>query len=197
LPEEREVSFDPDVMMMATYHRESDGYRVAVKGAPKSILDVCTAVAESSDVHEDFDQEKRRRWEKWADDLALEGLRVLGVAEKQAESPEEEPYEDLVLLGLVGLLDPPREDVEDALEACRAAGIEVVMVTGDSPSTATAIAGKTGLAPERAQEAAAMPGGDVKEPEEATRKERQRYLDESVFARVSPEQKLNLLSVYQ
>lgn len=197
MPEEREVPFDPEVMMMATYHRDGDGYRVAVKGAPRSILGACTAVAGSGGAHEDFDEDKRRTWKELADDLALEGLRVLGVAEKQVQSPNEEPYENLVLLGLAGLLDPPREDVEDALEACRAAGIEVVMVTGDSPPTASAIAGKTGLVPDEPEEASALAGGEIKDPEDVTRKDRKRYLDESVFARVSPEQKLNLLSLYQ
>jgi len=198
----REVSFNSDVMMMATYHEAEGGVLVAVKGAPTPVLEACDRVAtrESDDRagEEPLTDEARREWEERAERLASEGLRVLAIADKHVDSEDDEPYEGLRLLGLVGLLDPPRDEVREAITRCRAAGVKVVMVTGDQPETARAIAEAVGIVgDEEDSEAVVSHGRDLEHPDEAGDEARDRMLESVIFARVSPEQKLNLVGVYQ
>lgn len=195
-PEQREVAFDPDVMMMATYHQSSDGCNVMVKGAPGSVLESCTMIAESEEENREFTDDDRTHWQKRCDELAGEGLRILAFADKHVKSKDEEPYEALRFVGLVGLFDPPREDVREAIDECERAGIRVVMVTGDQPRTAEAIAGKTGFG-EADDELAVMHGGEADDPDEVDDEAREKIRATDVFARVSPEQKLNLIQLYQ
>lgn len=143
-PELREESFDADQMMMATFHRGESEVEMAVKGAPGRVLEVCDRVAAvDKDTLEDapLDDDQRRRWTE----RAGQGLRMLAVADKMAVDETEQPYEKLRFLGLVGLLDPPCADVRATIEECRMAGIRVIMVTGDQPATAAAIAVETGM----------------------------------------------------
>jgi Ca2+-transporting ATPase len=196
LPEVREVSFDPEVMMMATFHREDEGFRVAVKGAPDAVIRASSSVAESADreqigVRELVDEE-REGWRQSNRELARDGFRVMAVADRQAADEREEPYHQLRLLGLVGLLDPPREGVRDAIGRCRDAGIRVVMVTGDQPDTARAIAADIGLIDDGDEEA--ISGRELGDLDGATA---ERVASSSVFARVSPEQKLRLVELFQ
>ncbi|WP_372894047.1 cation-translocating P-type ATPase [Rhodosalinus sp.] len=193
-PEEREESFDADTKMMATFHRAGSGFRVAVKGAPEAVLEVTTQIATDDGDARALSEDARAGWVERVEALAERGLRVLAIAERQADSPESAPYSDLTLLGLVGLIDPPRDDAPDAVERCRNAGIRVIMVTGDQPVTATAIARKVGLADEpRAMIGRNLPhmGADTAEGDHAALR------DHHVFARVSPEQKLDLIRLWQ
>ncbi|HEY4572369.1 MAG TPA: HAD-IC family P-type ATPase, partial [Thermoanaerobaculia bacterium] len=135
-PREREEAFDPATHMMATFHRAPEGdFRVAVKGAPEAVL----AVSGLAD-------EDRRQWLGRNQELAGQGFRILGLAERTAVAVDEFPYADLIWRGLAVLEDPPRADARPAVEACRRAGIRVVMVTGDQPPTAAAVARSVGLA---------------------------------------------------
>jgi Ca2+-transporting ATPase len=197
-PEEREVSFDADLMMMATYHghRDDGGVEVAVKGAPARVLEACDAIA-GDDLNGDrpLHEETRRSLIKRSEELASEGLRLLAVADKFANSPAAEPYENLRFLGLVGLLDPPRETVRQAIEECQAAGIRVIMVTGDQAATAAAIARQTGVTKEN--EPKVMHGGDLTDPDEMAEEQRRAIAATDIFARVSPEQKLHLIKLLQ
>ncbi len=127
--------------------------------------------------------------------MAGDGLRVLAVAEKTAGDVSEKPYEGLSLLGLVGLYDPPRESIPDAIAACRHAGIGVVMVTGDQPATAANIAHAIGIVEDK--QPRVLRGRDLGHVAEADAARREEILKTSVFARVSPEQKLALVDVYQ
>jgi len=193
-PEEREESFDADTKMMATFHRADGGHRVAVKGAPEAVLAVSTHVAADRGAAEALSDETRKDWEDRVVKLAAEGYRVLAFAERHADSAEADPYEGLTLLGLVGLEDPPRSDVPDAIERCRRAGIRVIMVTGDQPVTAVAIAEQVGLA-EKAQ---ATVGRDLpKLGDGADADAHESLRGNHVFARVSPEQKLDLIRLWQ
>ena len=117
-PEEREVSFDADTKMMATFHAQDGGFRIAVKGAPEAVLEVATQVA-TEDGAEALSDAARKDWEARVETLAAEGYRMLAFAERQSDNAEADPYEGLTLLGLVGLEDPPRDDVPDAIERCR------------------------------------------------------------------------------
>jgi len=107
LPEVREESFDPKVMMMATFHRSGDGFEVAVKGAPAAVIGACSKEATSGGERE-LDEETRKQWLERNRVLAGDGLRVLAVADRRGDDDAEEPYRDLRLIGLVGLIDPPR-----------------------------------------------------------------------------------------
>ena len=119
---------------------------------------------------------------------------MLAFAERQSEGSDADPYEDMTLLGLVALEDPPRDDVPDAIEQCRKAGVRVIMVTGDQPATATAIARQVGLADApRAVVGRNLPHTDGEAGEVAHESLR----DTHVFARVSPEQKLDLIRLWQ
>jgi len=195
-PEQHEVAFNPDTMMMATYHRSGDGCDVMVKGADGAVLASCTTITGSDGQTREFTNKDRAKWQERCDDLAGEGLRILAFADKHADSTEEEPYEALRFVGLVGLLDPPREDVRDAIDECERAGIRVIMVTGDQPRTAEAVARKAGIG-EPDEELVIMQGGDLKDPDELDDETREKIHATNVFARVSPEQKLNIIQHYQ
>ncbi len=206
MPEVREVSFDPDVMMMATYHRAGgDALRVAVKGAPQAVLERCASIVRAEGEgegdalpHEALSDHAREEWGRRTEDLADEGLRVLAFAERHVQDEGYEPYEELTLLGLVGLLDPPRADVREAIDTCQEAGITVVMVTGDQAGTARAIAEAVGIVgDEDDPEARVMHGRDLRRLRDGDDEARERALRSNIFARVSPEQKLDLVSTYQ
>ena len=195
MPEEREVAFDADLMMMATYHQVREGLTVAVKGAPEAVLQVCNSWAQDEKEPSAMDEGIRRKWVDHADELAEQGLRVLAFADKSVNSVQEDPYSDLRFLGLCGLLDPPRKDVRQAVDECRAAGIRVVMVTGDTPATAAAIAEQTGIVDKEGSQV--LHGKDLKDPDQMSEQQRQHVAGTRVFARVSPEQKLHLIKLMQ
>ncbi len=189
-PEEREVAFDPEVMMMATYHALDTGYWVVVKGAPEAVLEVSQRIQQNDDTRP-LSQEDRKTWQQRNDDAAQAGLRVLALAEKSVASVDAAPYEDLTFLSIVGLLDPPREQVKATIEKCRRAGIRLVMVTGDQELTARNIAEQLGIASEGHSEV--ISGSEFDEDEEMTR----RIAQSNILTRVSPAQKLKLIELYQ
>ncbi|WP_370324593.1 cation-translocating P-type ATPase [Euzebya sp.] len=200
-PEEREVAFDRETKMMATYHRIPDdppaGFPpgqllVAVKGAPGAVLDACTTVAGQT-----LDDERREAWRESQGRLAAQGVRVLGLARKVVDSVDAEPYADLELLGMVGLMDPPRAATADAIASCQRAGVEVVMVTGDQPATAEAIARDIGLldADAPSDGSAVLRGRDIPPVEEWDDDLRERLAGTRVFARLDPKQKLDLIAL--
>ncbi|QBQ56539.1 cation-transporting P-type ATPase [Nitrosococcus wardiae] len=193
--EVREEPFSSEVMMMATYHRSDGGLRVNVKGAPLRVLEACDRIGGGGDSETPMSEAKRREWLDEQERLAGEGLRVLAVADKIVSSAEEEPYQGLRLLGLVGLLDPPRREVRAAIEQCQAAGVRVVMVTGDQPATAAAIARATGIVEEKAPRV--HHGRELKDPGEMNENEREDIFRTPIFARVSPAQKLHLVKLFQ
>jgi Ca2+-transporting ATPase len=192
-PEKHEEAFDPDVMMMATIHATDGTFEYEVKGAPQAVMECCRFVAGHTDT--EMTDDVREKWNRKAGELAGQGLRVLALADKRTDSPEADPYRQLRLVGLIGLLDPPREDVRRSVEACRRAGIRVVMVTGDQPKTARAIAEALNLGEEG--ELTVMTGRELGDVDDASEDQRKRILGTAVFARVSPEQKLELLSLFQ
>jgi len=197
LPEAREVAFDTDTKMMATFHEQNGGYYVAVKGAPEAVLDACTRqyAGDGEDETRDLSDEEREEWVQKNTELAGRGLRMLAVAEREAGTSDEDPYNDLTFVGLVGLLDPPRDDVADAIRDCKHAGMRVVMVTGDQPATARNIGQAVGLVDGDAPEV--VRGKELRPPEELSDEERQHMLDTAIFARVNPEQKLHIIALHQ
>ena len=191
-PEVHEFAFDSDTKMMATIHQNNGRYRLAVKGAPEAVLQACTHQLTDSGVQPMSD---RPFWHKESERMAHDGLRILALAEKKADNPDANPYENLTLVGLVGLLDPPRLDVKQAIHACHDAGIRVIMITGDQAITARNVGLAVGLTSER--EVEAQPGQVLKSPEELSEQEMLNLQQVPIFSRVSPEQKLNLIAIHQ
>ena len=200
-PEVREVAFDPDTKMMGTLHEGAPGqaggrFSVAVKGAPESVLEVCTRVAHADGARE-LGPDERAGWEERNRALARQGLRVLALAGRGEEREGAELYRDLTLLALVGLEDPPRQDVRGAIDGCRRAGIRVVMVTGDQAVTAASIGEAVGLTDGRPKVVA---GGDMARllaSGSGAAASDDALFEADILARVSPEQKLELIRRYQ
>jgi Ca2+-transporting ATPase len=181
--------------MMATFHQDDGQFLVAVKGAPEAVLDACGA-EQAGDRAGELDRDARDRWLERNRRMAEKGLRVLAIASKTVDDKEAEPYEDLVLLGLIGMQDPPRGEVAAALEGCRRAGIDVVMVTGDQPVTAGQIAVQIGLVKEE-ERSRVLEGEVLERSGDLSDEDRRRQIEAKVFARVSPKQKLGLIEMHQ
>ncbi len=192
-PEIREEAFSAETKMMATFHAQEGKILVAVKGAPEAVLDCCARVAAGDELVE-LSQGARNEWVEQNRSLAEEGMRLLALAYKEADSKSAEPYADLILLGFAALHDPPRKDVPNALEECAAAGIRVIMVTGDHPATARGLAAAIGL---EAEESKTLKGDILQDTEALSPEEREKIVQAAIFARVTPEQKLSLISLYQ
>jgi Ca2+-transporting ATPase len=165
-----------------------------VKGAPEAVLAKCTQHW-TTNGPQPLESASHDRWQQKLTSTAEAGLRVLAFATKTVASTEASPYEDLTFLGIVGLEDPPREGVKDAIKACHQAGVRVIMVTGDQPITARNIGLAVGIVGDR--EAQALPGKALKPLDDLTQQNRRELQQVSIFARVSPEQKLNLIALHQ
>ncbi len=192
-PERREDAFDPALQRMATFHDDDggEGFAVAVKGGPEALLSHCGSVRTRGGVRP-LDAATRAAWHAAAEAMAARGHRVLGLAMRSAPSLEGDPYRDLELLAWIALLDPPREQVREAIEACTAAGIRTVMVTGDHAATAATVAEAVGIAADRIVDARGI--GSIAGADPALRA---RLLEAGVIARASPEQKLDLIALHQ
>ncbi|WP_108446514.1 cation-translocating P-type ATPase [Halomonas denitrificans] len=185
------IPFESERQYMATLHAVDGEPWLLVKGAPDRLLERCHRVrTESGDAALDLEA-----WQAHLHALSAQGLRVLALAEKRAEGVDEladEHAEDgLVLLGLVGLQDPPRDEAVAAVKDCLAAGIRPVMVTGDHAVTALAIARQLGF---RHTERA-LSGREIEAMSDAELEEI--ILDVDVYARASPEHKLRLVTAMQ
>ncbi|MGQ4877042.1 cation-transporting P-type ATPase [Billgrantia sp. LNSP4103-1] len=190
-PRRDAIPFESERKYMATLN-ELEGQRLLVKGAPDRLLEMCHKVR-TADGDGELDHAS---WEARIHALSSRGLRVLALAEKEADRIGDELNEThaeagLVLLGLVGLLDPPREAAIEAVKRCLQAGIRPVMVTGDHAVTARAIAAQLGFA----NTDRALTGRDV---EAMSDEELERCIVEvDVFARAAPEHKLRLVQAMQ
>lgn len=198
-PEQMQHAFNPDFKMMATVHASPEGALFAVKGAPESVLGVCDRVA-TPDGTVAMDKQARKSWAARAQSEAARGLRLLALAYKTTSSTDAEPYQGLVLLGIVCLSDPLREDVPEAIAASLAAGVRVVMMTGDHADTASEIAQQAGIgAASSAQgltviNSTQISAMDLDNPSD---QDRERIMAADVFARVSPSDKLKIVTLYQ
>ncbi len=198
-PERREEPFDPSVKMMATFHETDEHYLVMVKGAPEAVLDASSRQRGREGTTR-MTKERRSRWNQKAVRMAEQGLRVLAIASRVADSLDAGPYDDLTFLGLVGMVDPPRQGVAEAIGRCRQAGMDVVMVTGDHAARRS-IARQVGLigadeaSPARGADREVIECKEIKPAKELSPEQRQRLVDARVFARVGPEQKLHLIDI--
>jgi magnesium-transporting ATPase (P-type) len=197
-PRRAEIPFDPAVQMMATQHSG----RVVIKGAPEVVLELCRAARVDGE-DRPLDDASRRAIRAAASRMAAGALRVLAVAVARggcidggAGGASGTPFDAFrgraALLGLIGQLDPPREEVREAVERCRIAGIRPVMVTGDHKETGWAIATALGIAREGDR---AVDGRELERMSDAELAAA--IEDISVFARVHPAQKLRIVQAYQ
>ena len=186
-----EIPFDSQRKRMTTVH-EFDGKRVAyVKGAPEILLDLSGSVLRAGEV-ETLGPDEKLQITTAVADMAANALRVLALAYRElppgAELGSEETETDLVFVGVLGMIDPPREGVKEALAKCRAAGIEVKMITGDHELTAQAIARQTGMLREQDR---VIGGVDL---DRMSDEELEGQIESiAVFSRTSPAHKVRVL----
>lgn len=193
-PRITEIPFNSETMMMITLHKAPNGYLTAAKGAAEQLLTTCDRLQSGHKVRKltPADQEHLLRQ---ADDMAEEGLRVLAFAWKEDMPDHDHFSEGLIFAGLAGFLDPPRKDIKSAIEHCRKAGIRVVMITGDHPRTALHIARAVGLTDHA--ETAVINGKNLPALGVMDAGWKKKILGASVFARATPQQKLDIATVYQ
>ena len=198
LPEIRELAFDSEAKRMATLHVHDRVVVAAVKGAPEAILQCCTHFCVGEGEAGDLDPARRQQWLERANEMASRGHRVLALATQTLEDASEFAYEGLTFVGLAGLLDPPRVGVRQALDACQAAGIRVMMVTGDHGGTAWNIAATTGLIdPKEGEVASFLDASTLPGPESIARLDVETLFRTPVIARATPRQKLELIALLQ
>ena len=192
----REMSIDEEPYQHILNALPENKFIVFTKGAVDGLLNICNRVWTEGNI-EDIDEQWRSRIENANNDLAKEGMRVLGVAmnfiNHVPESDQEQLENNLIFIGLTGMIDPPRPEVRDAVAECRTAGIRPVMITGDHPYTALHIARDLGIVLKDADDE----GGLVitgRQLEEMTIEELEDVVNVvSVYARVSPEHKVKIV----
>lgn len=185
----REIPFNSDEKRMAVYYDMPEGRFLMAKGSPAIILESCTQMLRNGQAA-DLNDQVRERIQAANDDMAHRGLRVLGLAYRPIQSAGEEPYRELVFLGLAGIMDPPRQEAATAIDEAAHAGIRTVMITGDQPETARSIGERLGL----------VYGSVVngRQFQAMTSTELSREINQvSIFARVSPRDKLEIVDTLQ
>jgi len=209
LPRKGEVPFDSVRKRMATLHDNQPGrltwpepaelaqarWLLFVKGSPESVLSRCRALVQAGAIR-DLDDAARAEVQDAAARMAQGALRVLAVAARPLSQPPEamdeaEAERDLVLVGLVGLIDPPRPEVAEAVRVARSAGVRPIMITGDHRETAAAIAAQVGLLRDGGERRRVLTGVELDGMSDA---ELEQVLDDvDVYARISPEHKLRIV----
>jgi Ca2+-transporting ATPase len=184
LPRIAEFAFDAQRKRMSTLHQHHDAVLMFCKGAPEQVLPLCRSLNQQMLLQQ-------------AETLAAEGYRVLALTSKELDAVpvvmEASAIEtELTFLGLVALIDPPRQEVPRAVQDCLSAGITPVMITGDHPATALAIAKRLGIVDSDGQ---VMTGAELSKLD--TNELRRRVKDIRVYARVTPEQKINIVQALQ
>lgn len=184
-----EFAFDSDRKLMSTLHEDNGKYVSYTKGAIDNILNICKYVKVGNEEVEINEEYKKNILDK-SIEMSDKALRVLGLAYKKSDTflESNELENDLVLVGIVGMIDPPRDEVKKSIELAHRAGIKVVMITGDHKNTAVAIAKELNIAKDISE---SITGPEIdKLGKEELYKNIEKY---SVFARVSPEHKVDIV----
>jgi Ca2+-transporting ATPase len=188
-----ELPFDSERKRMTTFHRQQQGVVAYTKGAPESVLPRCSSMITATGNMPMLASEMLENAER----MAADGLRVLAVAYRNWPtlpdvSDAEKIESDLIFLGLVGLMDPPRQEAKDAVSLCKTAGIIPVMITGDHPATARSIAHRLGIVSDGGE---VMTGAELAQLSQEEFEEK--VLDIRVYARVDPQQKIKIVRALQ
>lgn len=190
-----DIPFDSERKLMTTIHKIGNKYRVITKGAPDVLINRCTKVY-AKGVNNDLTNNYKLKILNKNEEMAKRALRVIAVGycdlERLPNKIDTKIENNLIFVGLIGMIDPPREGVKEAVRTCNRAGIKTVMITGDHIITAKAIAKELGI----------LKLGDIaitgeeldKIPQEELEKNIMSY---SVFARVSPEHKVKIVKAFQ
>ena len=192
----KEIPFDSDRKLMTTVNKVGEKYFVYTKGGIDELLARCNSYIVGGEVKTDLANYKAEI-DKYNVKMAKDALRVLAMAYKEMDhEPTDEEMKnienDLIFVGMVGMIDPPREEVKVAVEKCKTAGIKTVMITGDHKITAVAIAKALGILE---NEDEAITGSELEEmSDEDLTKNIRKY---SVYARVSPEHKVRIVKAWQ
>jgi Ca2+-transporting ATPase len=188
-----EKPFDSDRKLMSTLNEEENGYRVHTKGAIDNILQISTSALVNGEVVP-LTAEMKANYLKVTEEMSDAALRVLGAAYKNVDSiiEPDEMEKDLIVVGIVGMIDPPRLEVKDSIMEAKRAGITSIMITGDHKNTAVAIAKELGIADSIEQ---SITGAEIDELSEEEFSKR--INDYRVFARVSPEHKVKIVKAYK
>ena len=196
MPRMQEIPFDSERKLMTTVNKVDGEYIVFTKGGVDELLRICNSYQENGEVKTDLDSYKEIIYNR-NEDMAKDALRVLAMGYKKIDHvPSDQEMKtienDLIFIGMVGMIDPPREEVKDAVEKCKTAGIKTVMITGDHKITATAIAKSLGILE---NEDEAITGLELEQmSDEELEKNIKNY---SVYARVSPEHKVRIVKAWQ
>ena len=188
-----EIPFDSDRKLMSTVHKIGDNYKMLTKGAV-DVLSGRIDEVKTMDGKRPFTAEDLAELKKVNTEFSQMGLRVLAVCERDVDTVDisVEDEKDYILLGLVAMQDPPREESAEAVRKCKTAGIRPIMITGDHLVTASAIARKIGILDDNGR---AVEGREI---ENLSDEELDEFVsDVSVYARVSPEHKIRIVSAWQ
>ena len=194
-PRVAEIPFDSGHKFQATFHRDENGYRLYVKGAPDVLLALSSRhLADGGEVA--MDESDRSWWQSENGYLAGKAMRVLALADKTIPANDFDPEGDLMahvreltFVGLAGISDPPRPEAREAIALCHRAGIKVKMITGDHRLTASATARELGI------EGEVIDGGEL---DEMSPQQLSRRIDSiAVFARVAPEHKVRIVRAFK
>jgi Ca2+-transporting ATPase len=187
-----EIPFDSDRKLMTTLNKTKDGITSNTKGAPDVMLSRCKYILDGDTIRE-IQKEDIENIKAANEEMAREALRVLALGFKNSnEVDKKRAEEDIVFAGLMGMIDPPREEAKEAVHLCKTAGIKPVMITGDHKATAIAIAKELGILN---NESEAISGSEIENmsQEELT----QKVENFSVYARVSPEHKVRIVDAWR
>ena len=195
-PRVKELPFDSERKLMTTVHKLTDKYVVYTKGGVDELLARCDSYVINNEVKQDLESFKQEIT-KQNEAMAKDALRVLAMAYKEIDhEPTDEEMKtiesDLTYVGMVGMIDPPREEVKDAVAKCKRAGIKTVMITGDHKATAIAIAKALGILE---SEEEAITGAELEEMSDQDLIANVRKY--SVYARVSPEHKVRIVKAWK
>jgi len=193
-PRLSEIPFDSDRKLMSTVNKIEDKASMITKGALDVLIDRCTSIHTTEGVRE-FTEKDKEKIEKVNEEFSKVGLRVLAFAYKEVEENKGIGLEDenqLIFMGLISMMDPPREESAEAVKACISAGIKPVMITGDHKITASAIAKEIGILKDESE---AMEGYELDIISDEELKEKVEKI--SVYARVSPENKIRIVRAWQ
>ena len=195
-PRVEEVPFDSDRKLMTTVHQVGNKYLVYTKGGVDELLKRCNSYISNGEIKNDLEQFKEKITVQ-NEKMAKDALRVLAMGYKELDhmpSSDEmkEIEKDLIYVGMVGMIDPPREEVKAAVAKCKSAGIKTVMITGDHKITATAIAKALGIMEDGDE---AITGSELEEMSDDELIKRVRNI--AVYARVSPEHKVRIVKAWQ
>lgn len=188
-----ELAFDSDRKMMSTLHKTGSEYILYTKGAVDNLIPNCKYIIQNEELFPITEDHKKQITDA-VEKMSMKALRTLAVAFKKSDSKfEKEDFEkDLVFIGLVGMIDPPRKEVKDSIEKAKAAGVTTIMITGDHGNTAFAIAKELGIAEDISQ---VTTGKDINS---ISYEDLESHISEyRVFARVSPEHKVNIVKAFK